>query len=168
MAVSSLANRHSGYPLDYVPTKGRDKMFEGILASLQGVEEKLVRMTSEDPSVDEAIGLKIPVTLSDISFVVEEIFRGRSAITGLPTRLTLTRWRKPEGRTIIRIGEGKDQQRSSNVKLSDLVCMTKDEAKVHEREVLKGGRRPEELYDSEVLERVEARLKECAKWEKYR
>jgi hypothetical protein len=42
------------------------------------------------------------------------------------------------------------------------------EAVVHEREVLKGIKTPEELYDKEIVELVEARISEEIGYEKYR
>ena len=45
--------------------------------------------------------------------------------------------------------------------------MTKEEAAVHEREVLKGGKAVEELYDSRVVEYVARRLEEEKEYEKY-
>ena len=87
----------TGYPQEYVPAKGREKMYDGILAQLQGSEEKLARtiMPGED-----AQGLKLPVSVNDVGYVVEEVYRGKSAISGIPTRLALVRWRKPAGMTL--------------------------------------------------------------------
>lgn len=139
-------------------------MHDGILAALQGNEEKILRHLSpgHDPSI--TFGLKIPITIADVGFLTEEIFRGRSAVTGLSTRLALLRWHKPESSTLINI-EG---QKSSNVKISDLVCMTKEEATRHENEILKGDKKLEDVYDKETIEKVEELLKESAKYEKYR
>ncbi|KAI1080087.1 ubiquitin-protein ligase molybdopterin-converting factor [Whalleya microplaca] len=157
----------TGYPHDYVPAKGREKMYEGLLAAVQGGEEKVLRyITGGDPSI--SVGLKVPLTLGDMAFLVEEIFRGRSAISRLSTRLTLVRWRKPKSSTLIRIGEGSDEQKSSNVKLEDLVCMTKEEATRHVKHILRGDHAPEELYNPDVVEEVEAILRDTAKYEKYR
>ncbi|KAI1506030.1 hypothetical protein F5X99DRAFT_177872 [Biscogniauxia marginata] len=157
----------TGYPHDYVPAKGREKMYESLLAAVQGGEEKILRhMTGGDPSI--TLGLKVPITTGDMAFLVEEIFKGRSAITGLTTRLTLVRWRKPTSTTLIRIGEEPNEQKSSNIKLEDLVCMTKEEAARHDKEVLRGDKTPEEVYDAATTEKVEALLKETAKYEKYR
>ncbi|KAI1803442.1 ubiquitin-protein ligase molybdopterin-converting factor [Daldinia bambusicola] len=157
----------TGYPLDYVPAKGREKMYEGLLAAVQGGEEKLLRyMTGGDPSI--TLGLKVPITTGDMAFLVEDIFKGRSAITGLTTRLTLVRWRRPAEPILVRIGEGSDEQKSSNVKLSDLVCMTKEEGIRHDKEVLRGTKQPEEVYDATTVEKVEALLRDTAKYEKYR
>ncbi|KAI1478220.1 ubiquitin-protein ligase molybdopterin-converting factor [Daldinia eschscholtzii] len=157
----------TGYPLDYVPAKGREKMYEGLLAAVQGGEEKLLRyMTGGDPSI--TLGLKVPITTGDMAFLVEDIFKGRSAITGLTTRLTLMRWRRPAESILVRIGDGSDEQKSSNVKLSDLVCMTKEEGIRHDKEVLRGTKQPEEVYDAATVEKVESLLRDTAKYEKYR
>jgi tRNA threonylcarbamoyladenosine dehydratase len=152
----------TGYPNEYVPAKGREKMYDGILAQLQGSEEKLARATTEG---EDAQGLKLGVSASDVGYVVEEVFRGKSVVSGVSTRLALVRWRKPVGSTIELGVEG---QKSSTVRLRDLVCMTKEEAVVHEREVLKGNKTPEELYDKETVENTEARIQEEIGYEKYR
>ncbi|KAI1760303.1 ubiquitin-protein ligase molybdopterin-converting factor [Hypoxylon sp. FL1150] len=157
----------TGYPHDYVPAKGRDKMYDGLLAAVQGGEEKILRhMTGGDASI--TLGLRVPITSGDMAFLVEEVFKGRSAITGLTARLTLVRWRRPASSILVRIGEGTNEQKSSNVKLHDLVCMTKEESIRHDKEVLRGDKKPEDIYDSATVEKVEATLKDTAKYEKYR
>jgi tRNA A37 threonylcarbamoyladenosine dehydratase len=152
----------TGYPCEYVPAKGREKMYDGILAQLQGSEEKLARATTPG---EDAQGLKLSVTAADVGYVVEEVFRGKSVLSGISTRLALVRWRKPEGSTIELGVEG---QKSSKVLLRELVCMTKEEAAVHEREVLKGAKTPEEMYDKETVALVEARIQEECVYELYR
>ncbi|KAK8226724.1 hypothetical protein HDK77DRAFT_384778 [Phyllosticta capitalensis] len=143
----------TGYPHDYLPSKARDKMYDGILAALQGSEERLARKFNIP-----AIGLKIPVTQEDVGYLVEEVFRGRSVVTGLATRLALVRWRAvPAADLVDTRFEG---QKSSKLRLTDLVCMTKEEATRHEKEVLTGDKRPEDIYDPEVLRLVEKRLGE--------
>jgi tRNA A37 threonylcarbamoyladenosine dehydratase len=150
------------YPTEYVPAKGREKMYDGILAQLQGSEEKLIRLTTPG---EDAQGLKLGITALDIGYVVEEVFRGKSAISGIPTRLALVRWRKPTA-SVINLGfEG---QKSSKITLRDLVCMTKEEATVHEREVVRGDKTPEEIYDKKTIRLVEARIQEEIGYEKYR
>jgi tRNA A37 threonylcarbamoyladenosine dehydratase/ribosomal protein S6E (S10) len=152
----------TGYPNEYIPAKGREKMYDGILAQLQGSEEKLARATTEG---EDAQGLKLAVSANDVGYFVEEVFRGRSVISGVPTRLALVRWRKPEGSTIELGVEG---QKSSKVRLRDLVCMTKEEAAVHEREVIRGSQTPEDLYNIETVKLTEARIEEEIEYEKYR
>jgi hypothetical protein len=81
----------TGYPHEYLPSKSRDKMYDGILGSLNGGEERLARaLFNEDTQ-----GLKIPITQDDVGYMVEEVYNGRSIISGLSTRLFLTRWNKP-------------------------------------------------------------------------
>jgi hypothetical protein len=158
----------SGYPLDYAPAKSRDKMYDSILAALQASEEKILRHMTPGHDASITLGLRIPVTVGDVSFLVEEIFKGRSAITGLGARLLLVRWRKPTSSTLIKIGEASKEQKSSNVNLGELVCMTKEEATRHEKEVLRGNSKVEDLYDAATIEKIEALRKEAAKYEKYR
>ncbi|KAI5246532.1 hypothetical protein E4T47_06971 [Aureobasidium subglaciale] len=146
----------SGYPHEYLPSKSRDKMYDGILASLQGSEERVARHLSQDP-----LGLRIPITAEDVGYVVEEVYRGRSVISGLASRLALTRWRKPEAGFVDTSIAG---QKSSNIQIKDLVCMTKDEVVQHEKLVLKGDKTPEEVYDVKVVKLVEERMKEEAKY----
>ena len=151
------------YPTDYVPAKGREKMYDGILAQLQGSEEKLARATTPG---EDAQGLKLGINVNDVGYLVEEVWRGKSLVSGVPTRLALVRWKTPVGgSTIDRTVEG---QKTSKIRLRDLVCMTREEAAVHDREVVTGGMRPEELYDTEIVHLVEARLEEEIMYEKYR
>ncbi|KAI5867478.1 ubiquitin-protein ligase molybdopterin-converting factor [Durotheca rogersii] len=157
----------TGYPHDYVPAKGREKMYEGLLAAVQGSEERLVRhATGGDPAV--TLGLKIPLTAADTAFLVEEVFKGRSAVTALPTRLTLLRWRRPASSILVRVGEGAHEQKSTSLRLADLVCLTKEEAVRHDQEVLRGDKTPEDLYDEATVKKVEALLRDSARYEKYR
>lgn len=155
----------TGHPVEYVEAKGREKMYDGILAQLQGSEEKLARHTlGADVDVQ---GLKLPITAADIGYLVEEVYRGRSAISGVPTRLALVRWRRlEEGRTALDVNP--EGQKASTIQLRDLVCMTKEEAMVHEREVVRGGRSLEEMYGEEVVKRVEGRIEEEVWYERFR
>ena len=155
----------AGYPLEYrAGEKGRDKMYEGLLSALQGLEERLVRTVKGQDSV----GLRIPLGKDDVQYLVEEVFRGRSVVSGLTSRLALLRWRKPaEGYQLVE-DPATQGQRVAQLRLNDLVCMTKDEAQKHENEVLKGDQQPEHLYNAEVLAMVAHRQKEEKGYEKYR
>ena len=151
----------TGYPHESGAGKGREKMYENILSTLQGTEERLVRSAGE-----EAIGLKIPVTKDDVGYLVEEVYRGKSVISGLPTRLTLIRWKAPEaGSSIEEKSEGQKRVRLS---LDELVCMTKEEAARHEKEILKGGKAVESVYSKDVIQLVERRREEERYYQEYR
>ncbi|KAI5467852.1 hypothetical protein BGZ63DRAFT_372334 [Mariannaea sp. PMI_226] len=153
----------TGYPLDYVPAKGRDRMYEGILGAVQGFEDKLARLTDGG----DTVGLKVPLTLGEVSFLVEELYRSRSAITGIPTKLVLIRWRRPTSSSMKVLGEGKDVQKWSTLKLRDLVCMTKEEAIRHEKEIFRAGKPLEELYDAATIKNVEAKQREAQQYEAF-
>ena len=151
----------TGYPHESGACKGREKMYDNILANLQGLEERLVRHEGAD-----SLGLKIPVTKDDVGYLIEEVYRGKSVVSNLPTRLALVRWTVPEGGfKIEKIGEG---QKSVRLSLNDLVCMTKDEAAAHEKGILKGNRTPEEVYSTDVLQLVERRRGEERYYHQYR
>jgi len=151
----------TGYPHETGAGKAREKMYNNILSSLQGLEERLVRHDGEDGQ-----GLKLPVTKDDVGYLVEEVYRGRSVISRLPTRLALVRWTAPKGGFQVEVdAEG---QKTVRLDLNDLICMTKEEAAAHEREVLKGGRAPESFYSGDVVETVRSRREEERWYQKYR
>ena len=150
----------TGYPHEYLPSKSRDKMYEGILGALQGSEERLARHVGF-----ESQGLKIPFTQDDVGYLIEEVYHGRSIISGLSTRLCLIRWNKPAEDFIDKRTPG---QKNSLLEMKDLVCMTKEEAAKHEKEVLKGDKAPLDLYDKKTVENVRLRLKEEEKFQRFR
>ena len=128
----------------------------------------MARQTDGSNDPDVARGPKVPLTSGDVAFLAEDLWRGRSAVTGIATRLVLVRWFKPSEKTMIRIGEGAEEQKSSNVRLRDLVVMTKEEATRHEKMVLRGTTKLEDLYDQETISKIEARLGEAVEYEKLR
>jgi tRNA A37 threonylcarbamoyladenosine dehydratase len=151
----------SGYPHEYLSSKSRDKMYDGILGAFQGAEERIARaLFAQDTQ-----GLKIPITQSDVGYLVEEVYNARSIISGLSTRLQLSRWTKPSANYVDTRVEG---QKSSTVRMNDLVLMTKEEAAKHEKMVLKGDKTLDDLYDTETIERVTKRMLEEERYERYR
>jgi tRNA A37 threonylcarbamoyladenosine dehydratase len=148
------------YPHEYVTAKQRDKMYDGMLGTLMGQEERLVRLSGKD-----TVGLKIPINLEDAGYIIDEIYRGKSAISGLSTRLVLTRWRKPEGSIL---NESVPGQKTTKLKITDLVCMTKEESTKHENLVLRGDKTPEEIYDQKIIEVVKKRIEEETFYDRYR
>ena len=142
----------TGYPHDYLASKARTKMYDGILGLLQSLEERLAKHHGYD-----SLGLRLPITVDDVGYLVEEVWRGKSVVSGLPTRLALTRWRRPTGGWVDMsiVGQKVDQ-----LGLDDLVLMTKDEMLRHERLVLREGKAPEEVYGGEVVALAEKRWRE--------
>ncbi|KAM0716292.1 hypothetical protein Q7P37_007737 [Cladosporium fusiforme] len=139
----------------YIASKGREKMYEGILAQLQGQEERLARALL--PGFD-ALGLRIPVNSDDVGYMVDEVYRGRSVVSGLTSRLALVRWRKPTGDEWV--DTRTPGQKAVRLEFDELVCMTKDEMLQHEKTVLKGDLSPEEAYGADVTALVEKRWEE--------
>ncbi|RKP38054.1 hypothetical protein BJ085DRAFT_19778 [Dimargaris cristalligena] len=81
----------------------------------------------------------VPLSQDDVAYSFEEIWRGRSVISGSFEKPALTRWHH-------------DQPLS----LQNCVCMTKHEASIHDALTVP----PEEYYPSDVVERVQARFRE--------
>ena len=150
----------SEYPHEYLPSKNRDSMYDGILGALQGFEGRIAKgfgLNSE--------GLKIPITKDDVGYLIEEVYNGKSIISGLSTRLALVRWDKPTADFIDKRTPG---QNNSLLQMNELVCMTKEEVKRHEKKVLKGGKTPEEAWGSKIAKAVRAKMQEEELYERFR
>ncbi|RMZ76313.1 hypothetical protein DV738_g4990, partial [Chaetothyriales sp. CBS 135597] len=162
----------AGYPLaDYrVGDRGREKMYDGMLASLQGLMERLVK--KDAAGGEPVVGLRVPVSRDDVAYLVEEVFRGKSVVSGLPTRLALVPWLRPPGGFAANVKVLAEKQKHIVLKTTDLVLMTKEEAQVHEKEILtvadNGGKQPSDYYDETVLALVKRRLDEERLYDKYR
>ncbi|OQE21503.1 hypothetical protein PENFLA_c014G04659 [Penicillium flavigenum] len=148
----------TGYPLDYnMGAKGREKLYDTILAALLSLHERMIRqVTGQD-----TVGLRAPLSKDDIAFVVEEVYRGKSAISGLSNRLALVPWQTPVHGWNMDLSLEKEGQKTIPMDINQMVCMTKEEALRHENEVLKGGKKVEEVYDETVLQRVNLRKREA-------
>ena len=164
-AASHVICEVAGYPNQYNPgAKGREKMYDGMLNTLLGSEERLIRANVGQ----DFTGLRLPLNRDDVGYLVEEVWRGKSAVSGLTTRLTLVRWKPPSGGFLPNDDYKKEHQTWSKLELHDLVLMTKEEAARHEKEVLRDGRLPEDIYDQSVLENFQRRQVEEQNFAKYR
>ena len=151
------------YPLEYrVGDRGRDKMYDGILSALQGTVERLVRHEGGD-----VVGLRVPVSKDDISYLVEEVFRGKSVVSGLSTRLAVVPFRRPDNGFAGEVRE-ESGQKSIKLAMADFVLLTKEESQKHEKEVLNTKRLPEDYYDASVISLVRRRQEEERAYERYR
>ncbi|OGE56765.1 hypothetical protein PENARI_c002G07513 [Penicillium arizonense] len=155
----------TGYPLDYnMGAKGREKLYDGILAAMLALHERMIKHVTGG----DTIGLRTPISKDDIAFLVEEVYRGKSAVSGLPNRLVLIPWQNPTHGWKMDLSLEHEGQKLIPININELVCMTKEEASHHEKEVLKGGKPVEEVYDTTVLQRVNLRKKEAEEYEQYR
>lgn len=122
----------AGYPTEYVEGKNRIKVYDGILQSLAGQQARIGHLDQ-----------RTPIALKDVPYIVEEVFRGKSVVSNYSTRLTLSRWDPKQ-----------------ELGFQNIVLMTKDEQKLHEEKVLKGGQDLALVYSEDVLERVNQRFRE--------
>ncbi|KOS41679.1 hypothetical protein ACN38_g7445 [Penicillium nordicum] len=155
----------TGYPLDYnMGAKSREKLYDTILGALLNLHERMIKqVTSQD-----TVGLRVPLSKDDIAFVVEEVYRGKSSISGLSNRLALVPWQTPAHGWNMDLSLEKEGQKTIPMDINDMVCMTKEEALHHEKEVLKGGKKVEEVYGEAVLQRVNLRRREAEEYDQYR
>lgn len=121
--------------------KRRYKLYDSVLQSLAG---QMARLNWDDVTV--------PVDLQDVEYLVEEVFRGKSVISGKSTRLALTLWERPP------FQPGTEDKMVERIDFDNLVVLTKDEQKVHEAQVLVKGRPINEVYDQHVLDLVKKRF----------
>ena len=157
-AANHVLCKLAQYPLEYLPgqTRFRPQFYGQVVNQLVAVES---RIRNNLP------GLKVPVSEADAGYIVEEVFGGKSVVSGLSTRLALVRWQKPRGEFIDKRTPG---QNNSLLRMNELVCMTKEEAAKHEKEVLMGGKMPGEVWDGKVVEAVRAKMEEEEKYERFR
>jgi tRNA A37 threonylcarbamoyladenosine dehydratase len=87
------------------------------------------------------------ITVSDVGYIFEEIWNGRSALSGNLNKLTLTRW-----------------DRTQPPSLQNIICLTKAEAEKHDKLTVK----PEEYYDQKFLDTVKAKFKEESELSQWR
>ena len=142
------------YPMEYSQGKNRTKLYEDIQAKLAGQESRLR---------GNVTGMRLTLNENDIGYITEEVFKGKSVVSDLSTRLQLTRWQPLPERE-----EGFWGEEDIRLRIDDVVLMTKEEAKKHEKEVLVGRKSPEEVWGKEVAEKVQQRRKEEAYYAKFR
>lgn len=167
-AANFVLTQIAGYPVEYPPAKDRHKLYEEMLTKLVGLES---RLRGNLP------GVRIALDEADVGYVLEEVFRGKSVVSGVTTRLLLVRWEPlPEkGKGKGKEGEGEGGEGDSwwgdaehRIGVQGVVVMTKEEAKRHEMEVLKGRRDPVDVWGKEIVELVRVRREEERFWAKYR
>jgi len=137
--TSHILADSSGYPTEPIEGKNRYKIYDNLLESISSQEDRLGH------------GQRVPVALNDMRYLLEEVFHGKSVISNYATRLVVSRWLPDKP-----------------VQLTNLVVMTKKELKEHERRVLTGGEKVEDVYSPEVLARVNKRFSEEKWYEQFR
>lgn len=137
--VAHILNLVGGYPVEPIEGKNRMKIFDAVFMSLAAQQARL--------GYDQVV----PVSVNDVEYLLSEVFRGKSPISGYSTRLVVSRWKK-----------------NGPIAIQNLVIMTKSEQKLHEELVLVGDKQVEEVYSKEVIELVEKRFEEERYYSKFR
>lgn len=135
-----ILTKVSGYPMNPIEGKNRIKVYDGIYQSLAG---QMTRIGMPNQ--------RVPVSVFEVSYILEEVFRGKSPISGYSTKLTLSKW-----------------DPSKPVSLQNVIILTKEEQKEHERRVLNGTEKLEDVYSQDVLDVVNQRFQEEKYYSQYR
>lgn len=130
----------AGYPIEPIEGKNRIKVYDGVYQSLAGQQSRIGELEQ-----------RIPISMFDVPYILEEIFRGKSPISNYSTRLTLSRW-----------------DPSKELSMQNIVVMTKEEQKNHEDKVLNGKQPIHEVYSQQVIDRVNARFAEEKYYSQFR
>ncbi|KAK9472087.1 uncharacterized protein V1510DRAFT_418593 [Dipodascopsis tothii] len=140
-AATYVLTTLAGMPVEYIEQKARVKVYDAVLHALSG---QSMRLTGSQ---------QLPFDANDITYLVEEVFRGKSVVSGVAanSRVALSQW---------------DPARP--LALDNVVLLTKDEAKAHERDVLVPKRAPGDVYGAAVLSTVAARQAEEACYRAFR
>lgn len=135
-----ILTKVSGYPMNPIEGKNRIKFYDGIYQSLAG---QMSRIGVPDQ--------RVPVAVKDVGYIVEEVFRGKSPVSGYSTRLTLSKW-DPE----------------KPVSIQNVVVLTKEEQTIHEDRVLNGKEKIEDVYSKEALQLINKRFQEEKYYSQFR
>ncbi|KAK0537554.1 hypothetical protein OC842_001607 [Tilletia horrida] len=133
----------AGWPMEPLPYLNRRKMYEKMLSDLEVCERRHPHPHAKQAPA-AAAAPKLPFALSDIAYLTEEVFHSRSCIPPFPTLTTsavLMRWD-----STLPLG------------VNNVVLLSKEEGKVHAREVLKAGRSPWEVWGRAAAEEVKRRM----------
>lgn len=142
LAISThIITTAAGYPVEPIEGKNRYKVYDTLYNTLAGQQTRVGIMNQKTPFVG----------LSDMQYIYEEVWRGKSPISGLSTRLAISRW-----------------VMDKELGMDNVVLLTKDETKEHERRCLLGGESPLDVYGPEVIARVNKRFEEEKFYSRFR
>lgn len=139
--ATRIVTEAGGYPVEPIEGKNRYKVYDSLFQSLAGQQTRIGIKDQRTPFVG----------LGDVQYILEEVWRGKSPVSGLSTRLTLSRWYPDR-----------------ELGMQNVVVLTKEEQREHEKRVLLGGEKVEDVYPPEVLKRVEERFEEEKYYARFR
>ncbi|KAJ2636261.1 hypothetical protein GGF40_003106 [Coemansia sp. RSA 1286] len=118
------------FPTEPLAIKGRHALYARVMRELGTRESKVPESCG---------GPLLQMNTADCGYMIEEIWRGKSAVSGVTDKITLTRWHR-------------DQPMST----ANCICLTKTEADNHDKLECP----PEQHYSPEIVAYVERRLAE--------
>ncbi|KAI5960617.1 uncharacterized protein KGF55_004510 [Candida pseudojiufengensis] len=137
--VSFILAKVSNYPIEPIEGKNRYKIYDDILQSLAGQQTRIGKTDQ-----------RVQISMNDVIYLLEDVFRGKSPISNYSTRLTLSRW---------------DPRKE--ISLQNVVLMTKEEQRNHEKRVLNGGESLDVVYSKDIIDLVNQRFKDEAYFSKF-
>ncbi|KAI8321980.1 hypothetical protein GQ54DRAFT_260791 [Martensiomyces pterosporus] len=120
----------ASFPTEPLAIKGRHALYARMQRDLGNRETKV-------PA--EHGGPQLQLSTDDCGYVLEEIWHGKSAISGATDKLALTRWK-----------------RSLPMATYNCICLTKTEADAHDK--ISGS--PEDFYPAKTVEYIQRRFAE--------
>lgn len=134
----------SGRQLEPLPWKARRKTAERTWQELENTERKYPSPGSKLTSAEQGFGpRRIPWTAEDVAYVFEEVYRCRSVV---PPHETLS------------LGRLLRWDSTLPLSYSNVALFTREQGGVHEREVLKNGRSPVEVWGEEATRIFKRRM----------
>jgi len=124
------------WPIKPLAIKNREATYTRLFKDYAGREQHV--FNNNEP---------LKFTINDIGYIFEEIWNGRSALSGNLNKLALTRW-----------------DRSQPPSLQNIICLTKAEAEKHDKLEVK----PEEFYDQTFIDFVKSKFKEESELSQWR
>ncbi|KAN0064299.1 hypothetical protein ACQY0O_002490 [Thecaphora frezii] len=136
----------AGHKMEPLAFKGRRKLYEKIYNDLSVTESRNPVPGTMRQAQDVAFSgprQHLPFNLNDVSYLFEEVFRGRSVVPPYESLSSaqLERW-----------------DSTLPISYSNIALFSRAQAKIHEREVLQKGRSPTEVWGSETAKMVKKRM----------
>ncbi|PWN34044.1 uncharacterized protein FA14DRAFT_148207 [Meira miltonrushii] len=134
----------SGRQLETLPWKARRKTAERTWHELENTERKYPSPGSKLTAAEQGFGpRRIPWTAEDVAYVFEEVYRCRSVV---PPHETLA------------LGRLLRWDSTLPLSYSNVALFSREQGAVHEREVLKNGRSPVEVWGEEATRMFKRRM----------
>ncbi|KAG0365609.1 hypothetical protein BGZ54_006370 [Gamsiella multidivaricata] len=128
----------AGWNMEPLSVKFRMELYQRLHRNLKSREESLYPVSGSGAG---SAGVTFPLNRQDVGYLVEEMFRGKSAVSGSMDQIAVCRWKQDEPLSLL-----------------NTVVLTEKELEKHL--ALPKDANLEEVYGKDVVEYVEARFRE--------